>query len=58
MCKLKDWLLSLIFNTVYLNQETGEITNKEGEIIGKVIDGEINYYSLNEYLHHKKKRKQ
>ena len=57
MRKLKDWLFSLMFNTVYLNQKTGEVTNKEGEIIDKVIDGEINFYSSNEYLRHEKKRK-
>lgn len=43
MRKLKDWLFSLMFNTVYLNQKTGEITNKEGEIIDKVTDGEIKF---------------
>jgi hypothetical protein len=41
---LLDWFWKKVHTTVYINQKTGEVTNKDGKVIGKVVDGKIEYY--------------
>ncbi len=41
---LLDWFWTISHTTVYINQKTGEVTNKDGKVIGKVVDGKIEYY--------------
>lgn len=38
MGKLNDWLMSFFFEKYYINQKTGEVKDKNGKIVGSVVD--------------------
>lgn len=42
---LFNWLWKKAHRTVYLNQNTGVVTDKDGKVIGKVIDNEIEFFN-------------
>lgn len=39
--KIHQFFFNLLFKKLYINQQTGEVTNKEGKVIGKVVNNEI-----------------
>lgn len=47
MNKIHGFFFNLFFKNLYVNQQTGDVKDKEGKVIGKIVDNKINlFYSL------------